>query len=94
MEKGTAMSDELKTPLKVNGARGIIYDAEGGVISVGLVIADCAAIVHRVNCYDKLVDAVKSASVVLSGDGLSKGQLIRALEKCRDALELAKGGGQ
>lgn len=91
------MSDELRKPVGVVfplacSGRGIV-DARLEVVAECDYSSEAAQIVHRVNCHDKLVEAVKSASVVLSGNALNKEQLIRALEKCRAALELAKGGG-
>lgn len=39
----------------------------------------------------QLLDAVRAAALVLSGDGLSKSLLVRALEKCQTAMRRANG---
>lgn len=82
------MSDELKTPWKLKDAN-VIRNANG----ITKVIAEtglAAAIVHRVNCHDDLVEAlgdIVEQYVFYAGENNDSVKLARA------ALELAKGGG-
>lgn len=83
------MSDELKTPWELKDVN-VIRNANG----LTTVIADTGlapAIVHRVNCHDKLVEALEGMIEVFVDTGTADEDMA-TVKLARSALELAKGG--
>lgn len=81
------MSDELKTPWYVDDFSCIWDDDERPIADFALH-RDAAAIVHRVNCHDKLVEALEDCIAELEA---SQGGHVKSVIAARAALELAKG---
>lgn len=88
------MSDELKTPLKVAKVRN--YHMVGNSHGKHIFNVECsdegtlAAVVHRVNCHDKLVEALEDCIAELEA---SRGGHVKSVVAAKAALKPAKGGG-
>lgn len=81
------MSDELKTPWRVKDM-GVICNADG--LTTTITERHLAAyIVHRVNCHDKLVEALEDCIAELEAP---QGDHVKSVVAAKAALELAKGG--
>lgn len=85
------MSDELKTPWLSHYR--FVLDADGELVVKGYLSGGyyphIDAIVHRVNCHDKLVEALEDCVAELEASRCSH---IKNVIAARSALELAKGG--
>lgn len=88
------MSDELKTPWAVathpcgyaNSIKGVDGKTVADLIKTE---AEAATIVHRVNCHDKLVEALRELVAVCDLLGI---ECSSEVKDAKAALELAKGG--